>query len=530
MRKLLGQCILILLSTTCWCQNNSVFNCHSYMPYDRFLYNSENRFHTSVKPYDVNEVNTIVNIDTLYVKHCKNKVLNYALNNNIIQYKSKDFNFTINPTFNFELSNHNGENNDKTGWINDRGVFINGNITDKVYFYTAFHEIQSDYSDYRRNIISEFGTVPGMCNPRKLGEGTILDYAYAEGYASFIPNKHLAFQLGHGKNFIGDGYRSLMLSDNTQNHPYCKITSNFGPIKYTLLWAQQHYTQPNHKIFVRYSIKWNTVHYFDWVVCPQFAIGFFQAIMTGSDSTNTGNFNLHYLNPLPFVVPQENAEGAKDNCIVGLNEKLTLWENHVLYSQIVLNTNNCKGKELFKENGYWANRYAFQIGYKTFDIAKIKNLDFQTEFNYIRPFMYAHETRSETYNHARQPLAHPRGANLYESVSFLHYNWKRIFFQMKYEYLVYGKDTTNSNMGGNIAKTVVTRGQDYNNATTQSGNRNTITYSDFTVSYLLNPKSAMNVTFGISHRRQSSELEVSKNQWLYYIGFRTNLGNFYYDF
>lgn len=529
MRKLFCFGWLGLFSLICWGQNNSNYNNHSFMPYDRYLYNSSNTFHTSVKPYDLKEVNTIVSIDTLYEKHSKNNFTNYMLNKDIIRYQSENFNFTINPAFNFEISRHNGKDSEKTGWINDRGILINGNITNKVYFHTAFHEIQSDYSDYRRNIMKEVGIVPGICYARKLGDGTILDYAYSEGYVSYIPNKNLALQLGHGKNFIGDGYRSLFLSDNTQNYPHCKITTNIGSFKYTLLWNQQHYIQQNLQSFVRYSIKWSTIHYLDWIVSPHFSIGLFEAIMTGSDSTNTNNFNIHYLNPLPIVIPQKNAEGYTDNCIVGINGKITLWENNIIYSQFALNTNGCKGNELFKRNGYWGNRYAFQIGYKTYDVAQIRHLDFQSEFNFIRPFVYAHETRSEAYNHATQPLAHPRGANLYESVSFLQYNWRRLFVEMKYEYLVYGKDTAKTNMGGAVSKTVTTRLRDYDNLTTHSGNRNIVTYSDLTVSYLLNPKSTMNITFGISHRRQSAELEESKNQWLYYIGFRTNLQNFYYD-
>lgn len=518
------------MSITCWCQNNSVFNCHSYMPYDRFLYNSESRFHTSVKPYDVNEVNTIVNIDTLYEKHCKNKVLNYALNNNIIQYKSKDFNFAINPTFNFELSNHNGENNDKIGWINDRGVFINGNITDKVHFYTAFHEIQSNFSDSRKNIIDELGTVPGICKAKPLGKNNTLDYAYSEGYFTFIPNKNIGFQLGHGKHFFGDGYRSLLLSDNSQNYPYIKLTTSYWHFKYIILLAQQDYVPIDRQIYVRYSIKWNTIHYLDWSISPNLSIAFFEACLSGSDTTNTKTFNTHYLNPFPFYMPVEHDKGYKDNCLLGVTAKLTFCKRHVFYGQFLLNINDCKGEELFKNNGYWGNRYAFQFGYKTFDIANVRHLDFQTEFNFIRPFVYAHTTESEAYTHARQPLAHPQGANLYESVSFLRYNWRRLFIETKYEYLVHGKDfTSNSNMGGNVQKQYTTHSQEYGNKTTQSRNRTITTYSDFVVSYLLNPKSAMNISIGVSYHMQKAELSEKKDQWFYYIGFRTNLKNFYYD-
>ena len=39
---------------------------------------------------------------------------------------------------------------------------------------------------------------------------------------SYTPNKVLNIQFGHGKNFIGDGYRSLFLSDVSSPYPFLK--------------------------------------------------------------------------------------------------------------------------------------------------------------------------------------------------------------------------------------------------------------------------------------------------------------------
>lgn len=59
----------------------------------------------------------------------------------------------------------------------------------------------------------------------------------ASGYVSYSSNKHFNFQVGHGKHFVGDGYRSLLLSDNALNYPYARITSTFGKLQYTNLYA-----------------------------------------------------------------------------------------------------------------------------------------------------------------------------------------------------------------------------------------------------------------------------------------------------
>jgi len=512
-------------------QNNSVHQNASFQPYDRYLYNSDNRFHTSVKPYDMQEVAQIVSIDTLFEKKCNNKIVNHLMNKDLFFFRSKDFNFNINPAFNFELSNHNGDNNDKAGWINDRGIFVNGNITDKVYFYTAFHEIQSNFTDYRRDRIKELGnnTIPGISRAKKFGEDGGLDYAYAEGFVSYIPSKYFGFQLGHGKNFIGDGYRSLILSDNAQNYPYFKITTNVWNLKYVMMWSQQYYLEKGHKGNTRHPEKWNVMHYLDWSVTKWLNIAFFETINWGDDTLGTHRgFEFNYINPCIFLRPVEFSIGSPDNCIMGLTGKLTLWKNHVFYGQAVLD--EFKFEEFKKHSGWWGSKYALQAGYKTFDIAKIKGLDFQTEVNYVRPFIYSHFTYSQNYAHAGQALAHPRGANFYESVSFLRYNWKRFFFETKFEYLVFGKDTANSNYGGDIFKLYQTRSQNYDNIIGKGGDQNRVTYTDVTVSYMINPKSNMNISFGVSHRKQTSELSNDLNQWMYFVGFRTSLNNFYYDF
>lgn len=529
--KLLLFLLLLSFAWTGFAQDNSVHQNASFQPYDRYLYNSENRFHTSVKPYDMTEVNKIVNIDTLYVKECKNKYVNHFLNNDWVRFRSNVFNFNINPTFNFELSQHNGDNNEDLGWINDRGVFVNGNITDKVYFYSAFHEIQSNFTDYRRDRIKELGhnTIPGISRGKAFGENGGLDYAYAEGFVSYIPNDYFRFQLGHGKNFIGDGYRSLILSDNAQNYPYFKITTNVWHLKYVMMWSQQYYLDKEHLGNTRYPKKWNVMHYLDWSVTKWLNIAFFETINWGDDTLGTHRgFEFNYINPCIFLRPVEFSIGSPDNCLMGLTGKLTLWKNHVFYGQAILD--EFKFSEFKKHSGWWGSKYGLQAGYKTFDIAGVKNLDFQTEFNYVRPFIYSHFTYSQNYAHAGQPLAHPRGSNFYESVSFLRYSWKRFFFDARYSYMVYGADTTGTNYGGDIFKLYQTRTQEYDNKIGVGADKNVITYKDFTVSYMLNPKSNMTISLGVTNRTQKCDVHDDKNQWMYFVGFRTNLNNFYYDF
>ena len=46
------------------------------------------------------------------------------------------------------------------------------------------------------------------------------DASLANGYLSYSPNKYINFQIGHGRHFFGDGYRSHLISDYAPDYPY----------------------------------------------------------------------------------------------------------------------------------------------------------------------------------------------------------------------------------------------------------------------------------------------------------------------
>ncbi len=49
------------------------------------------------------------------------------------------------------------------------------------------------------------------------------DFPLAEANLTFAPNKFFDLQLGYGRNFRGDGYRSLLLSDGASPYPFLNI-------------------------------------------------------------------------------------------------------------------------------------------------------------------------------------------------------------------------------------------------------------------------------------------------------------------
>ena len=67
----------------------------------------------------------------------------------------------------------------------------------------------------------------------------------------------------------------------------------------------------------------------------------------------------------------------------------------------------------------------FQLGYKAFDFFYIPRLTMQMEYNFVRPYTYAHHNPQQNYGHYNQPLAHPLGANFSELLLMTNYKWKR---------------------------------------------------------------------------------------------------------
>ena len=144
---------------------------------------------------------------------------------------------------------------------------------------------------------------------------------------------------------------------------------------------------------------------------------------------------------------------------------MLLFKKQQFYGQLILD--EFLLSKVLARTGWWANKQAYQIGFKSFDLFKIKHLNFQTEFNYVRPFTYAHGSVQQNYGHMNQPLAHPLGANFIESATFLNYRHNRIFIEAKYTYAVYGADSAGTDYGKNIFVSYVNRADDYNNYTTQ---------------------------------------------------------------
>ncbi len=358
---------------------------------------------------------------------------------------------------------------------------------------------------------------------------TFFDYT---GYISYSPNnnKIFNFQLGRDKHFIGDGYRSLLLSDYGPAYPYFRINTNIWRIQYNV-WYTWMYDVTNAGGFKsNYTNKFGTFHYLSYNVVKEFNIGFFENIVwRGTDTNQVRTFEVNYLNPVIFLRPQEFSVGSPDNSFIGINMSATIFKKIKLYGQLALDEFFLK--EIRARKGWWANKQGWQLGAKYINAFGIKGLKLQAEYNEVRPYTYTHGVIEQNYAHYGVPLAHPFGANFREALGFINYrrsNWELSGQGM---YAIVGKDSLSpkSNVGQNIFLSYVTRTSNYGNFTTQ-GIKTTLLQGQLKFSYFIIPNLNMRVELGYIQRAEKNSLGYVLQDPYIFVAFKTSFWNVYHDY
>jgi len=211
----------------------------------------------------------------------------------------------------------------------------------------------------------------------------------------------------------------------------------------------------------------------------------------------------------------------KNNVLLGTTLKIKITNSISLYGQYMLDDVGSNVK----------NKYGYQVGLKYFNLFTIKNLHLQAEYNSVRPYAYAAKDPQQSYTHYNQALAHPLGSHFYEAIGFINYSLKDFFVEVKMNYAVKGVDSSSFNFGGNVFRSDKTPPfqRDLSDIQMIQGMKTTIMYQDIHIGYLVNPSTNLNIVVGISNRIEKTNNTTSTTQFVY-LGIRTSLANFYYDF
>lgn len=521
-KPIIAFCFFMLSIISFGQQLNYTINRDFLYGVDSYFNNKDNNFQTFIKPYRFEDIKNIKDSGAIFPrllagtkaeeqdKKAKGQIELYPL---------------ITANTGYETGVH-------SRFVND--LAIGGNLLafykDKIAFNFKALAGKATYTSYVDSTINESKVIPGIGFAYKTNSDSLSPqyaYQYFSGYLSYSPNKVFNIQLGQDKHFWGDGYRSLFLSDASAPYPYLKITTSIWKITYINLYTiMKDATNPS-GYKKDWKNKYATLHYLGWNATKRINIGLFESVVwQGSDSTRYRGYDINYLNPVLFFRPTEYSLGSSDNAFIGFNFKIKLFKKQQLYGQLLLDEFYLK--EIVKQSGWWANKQAFQVGFKSFDLFKVRHFNFQTEFNYVRPYTYAHGSVQQNYSHMNQPLAHPLGANFWESVSFINYRYKRLFIEGKFQYALYGGDSAGTDYGKNIFISYKNRPKEYGNFTGQ-GFQTYLTTASLRFAYMLDTRMSLKINLGAVYRIQKTE-QTNLQTPYFFVGIQTDLSNLYSDF
>ncbi len=381
---------------------------------------TENRYNlpiylkdTSIQYYEFSEI--------LFKKH-------------LIEVKSKDCFLTISPLVNVSLGKDTKDTSSINLFQNTRGILIEGDLFKNFSFSTVFFENQNRLSSYERMFINEHGefrpknngyaqengVVPGATRTKPFKTNGY-DYAFAIGNIIYSPHKKIDLIAGNNQQFIGSGYRSILLSDNSSYSPYIRAdyfiskrfsfnylrSRNMNLIRKKVYNTVEGYYQP----------KGLGVNYLTYFVSNKINVSLFDGtIWSMGDSLQTKAVNPLFYNPIPFV-----SAFLKDStcyAIQGVNINWIITPKIRSYGQIAFG--NLDSKQL-----------AFQLGVRAYDLFRLKNSLIQLEYNSATENMYQSKFDRLNYSNFNLPLAHIKGNAFKEFVVRFNWEFKRCYLDLK---------------------------------------------------------------------------------------------------
>jgi hypothetical protein len=330
---------------------------------------------------------------------------------------------------------------------------------------------------------------------------------------------------GYDKNFIGNGYRSLFLSDFSTGGLFLKLNTRIWRINYQNLFMELQ--NADNRIGDKpVNKKYGVFHHLDINVTKSLNIGLFEGVMFGRPN----RFDFSYLNPIIFYRSVEQQNGSYDNSVAGLDFKLNVAKHFQFYGQFLLD--EFKLSEIKAGNGWWGNKFGIQAGAKYIDAFGIKNLDLQLEHNRVRPFTYSHFDSVSNYTHYNQPLAHPLMANFQELIGIARYQpAPKMLIEAKAIVYQQGRDSSAESFGSNIF--LINQAPYRKNEfgyDIGSGWKTNVLYASLLLSYELRQNLFLEL-FGVYRKQETKTAPITSiNTTIISFGVRWNMHRREFDF
>ncbi len=442
----------------------------------------------------------------------------YKTKPNFLEVKTNNFFLALNPVFQYVQGIETGYK--EPIFLNSKGITARGTIGRKIGFSTFITDNQERTAQYMQENIKSFRAVPGVGFYKDFKK-TAVDYFDARGYITFKAANAIDIQFGYDKNFIGNGHRSLLLSDWGNSNLFLKLNTRVWKLNYQNIFMElfPQFKKVGDTLLDR---KYAAMHHLSMNVTKWLNIGVFEGVIFGRKN----RFDFQYLNPIIFYRHIEGTVGSPDNAVAGFDFKANIGHRVQLYGQFLLD--EFVLSQIRTNPTSWVNKWGIQAGLKYVDAFGVPNLDIQLETNRVRPFTYTHKDSISNYTHYNQPLAHPLGANFQEFLGIVRYQpapkWY-VYLQGMYYYQ--GLDSTGKNFGANIFRDYTTRsGND--GFKIGSGNKATVLNAHLQVSYEIRENIYFELTGQYRHFKTINN-PVATTTTLITGGVRINMFNRRFD-
>ena len=492
----------ILFCSSLHAQFNSPLERNISLSVEEDMNSSGGIFFSSWKPYLQEHVEQAGSVSLVWNQSCnkdrswwKRKLFEESL----LVRKDSGYILFLDPLFDFSFGKE--QETGRKLYVNTRGVRAGARLGKHFAFETEFRENQSVVPIHVDEFVTQWRVMPGQGYSRRFKD-TGWDYGDASGYISWTPVKSQNIQFGHGKHFVGDGYRSLLLSDNAFNYPYLKYTCTIGRWQYVRTVASFMMNIIKKFDIEEYPKKTAGFDYLTLAVGKRLQISLFESnIWENPDSTGRFKPTFGVFNPVILTNTLFTGNHTDMHSLVGLNVKYLPFQNVVTYGQVV-----------FDDVMNTAQHSGIQAGIKYFDALGINGLFLQVEYNQVEKGTYSYmENTFISYVHYNQAIAHPLGNNFRELVSFASYNYSRLRFEYRFNFAMEKSNTLPSSEFATI------------------GNGKKVIINHVQAAWVLNPRTMMQIAAGYTNRNETLP-ESNTHTGMFFLAFRTALRNLYYDF
>lgn len=496
-----------------------IFNSHFNFPInEKHIYYRD--INTSLRPATGSEHEVF---DSIIFRNYENKsgsiIKRKLFYEHLIISESDEHKVIINPIFDFRANKSVSE--DRSGFLNTRGVVAYANINSKIWVNSSFYENQGVFPSHIDELYQKYLIIPGYSRVKEYKDSGY-DFMTAYGSISAKPYKTLTFTFGTDRLFIGDGYRSMLLSDYSCANLFLKSSWQYKNIGFNHILT--HTLNPNYNNIMGIDENWSinsiypgkliSYNYLTWNINKLFQLGFFEAVVFDARSENIWNYAA--LNPVNYLNTAMLGFDNIDNVLAGLNFSYQNRQYGVLYSQFLIDKLGFNSYDSEK----YSNRLAWQLGYKNFNLFGVKNLYFQVEYNHADVLTYTHSSPTQHYGHFNQPLAHPAGHGFDEIVFITKYQYSNfeIFTKLnciKYDY------------AGDFDMKNIYNQEEFKGANVFISPGNKVLYSDTQFIYHINPAIGMQIFGGVIIRK---DILFGDENIFVQFGLRTALRANYYDY